>query len=164
MGKVNASSVNTIRCITFNTEHGIQIGYCFAKFGRDGSFVDNGARGGLLVGVDRVTGYLVTDGYDEYGIKYCKHPDSSVTFKNYKLEKWDQLISICLEASSLIPSVRYIGWDLALTPDGWIIVEGNGGGQMIGPQTVFERGLKREINQMIGRKYVPDNFRKGKSK
>ena len=44
-----------------------------------------------------------------------------------------------------MPSVKYIGWDFAHTDDGWVIIEGNGRSQMIGPQTVFKRGIKAEV-------------------
>ena len=99
------------------------------------------------MGIEVDTGILRTDGFDEYLMRYPAHPESHLTFKGYQLPQWDQMLAICKEMSAKEPNVRYIGWDMAHTPDGWVVVEGNGGGQMIGPQIVWERGIKAEIEQ-----------------
>lgn len=137
MGVLNPSSVNTVRCITLNTMDGIVVSYCFLKVGRKGSFVDNGGSGGILVGIDKKYGKLNTDGYDELNVRYVTHPDSGVNLKGYQLPDWEQLIHMCVEMSGQMPTVKYIGWDLAYTDTGWIVIEGNGMSQMIGPQIVW---------------------------
>ena len=137
MGVLNPSSVNTVRCITLNTMDGIVVSYCFLKVGRKGSFVDNGGSGGILVGIDKKCGKLNTDGYDELNVRYVTHPDSGVNLKGYQLPDWEQLIHMCVEMSGQMPTVKYIGWDLAYTDTGWIVIEGNGMSQMIGPQIVW---------------------------
>lgn len=147
--KLNSSSVNTIRCITFNTKHGLIAPYFFMKVGRAGSFVDNGGAGGILVGIDGQTGRLDTDGFDEYNRRYVSHPDSGVTLKGYQLPAWGQMKNICFEMSAQIPKVRYIGWDMAHTDKGWVVIEGNGMSQMIGPQTVYKRGCKAEVEAFM---------------
>lgn len=149
MAMLNASSVNTVRCITFNTKRGIVIPYCFLKVGREGSFVDNGGAGGILVGINRQTGVLETKGFDEFGRSYEEHPDSHVEFEGFALPEWDKAIVLATEASKRMPNVKYLGWDLAHTDYGWIVVEGNGGGQMIGPQIVWQRGVKDEVERIM---------------
>lgn len=142
----NKSSVNTIRCITFNTSKGIFTPYCFMKIGRDGSFVDNGGAGGILVGIDKDTGITNTDGYDERRRIYEIHPDSGVKFSGHQLPEWSELLTICKEMAKQMPSVRFIGWDLAYAKDyGWVVIEGNGMSQFIGPQTIWQKGIKKEV-------------------
>lgn len=142
----NASSVNTIRLISFNTKHGVRIPYAFMKIGRAGSFVDNGGAGGILVGIDEKTGMTNTRGIDELHREYDVHPDSGTPFVGHQLPKWEQLLSMCRELSAKMPSVGYIGWDFAYTDkDEWIVIEGNGGSQYIGPQTIWQRGVKDEV-------------------
>ena len=146
----NSSSVNTIRCITFNTKDGVIVPYCFMKIGRAGSFVDNGGAGGILVGIDEKTGITNTNGVDENRNVYDVHPDSGTRFKGHKLPDWDNLISICKELSEKIPSVPYIGWDFAYTEkNGWVIIEGNGMSQFIGPQTIWQCGIKAEVQRYM---------------
>lgn len=145
IAQLNASSVNTIRCITLNTKSGIRIPYCFMKIGRKGSFIDNGGAGGILVGIDVSSGCLVTDGVDEMGRRYATHPDSGVTFHGLQLPEWEKMLEICRHISAQTPKVRFIGWDMAHTPKGWIVIEGNGLSELIGPQSTFLRGCKSEL-------------------
>lgn len=146
---LNPSSVNTIRCMTFQTSKGIVIGPCFLKVGQGGSFVDNGGKGGILIGIDSQTGVLVTSGYDEFLNEYAEHPDTKVKFMGYRLPDWEQMKALAIEVSAQIPSVKYIGWDFAHTDFGWVIIEGNGGGQFIGPQIVWKQGIKEEIETLM---------------
>lgn len=142
---LNKSSVNTVRCITFNTREGVIIPYSFMKIGRNGSFVDNGGAGGILVGINPSTGIFETDGYDEEYTKYACHPDSKVKFKGYRLPDWGTLLELCKIMSAKTPNVKCIGWDMTYTEHGWIVVEGNGMTQMIGPQIVFHKPCKQEV-------------------
>ena len=150
MAAFNPSSVNTIRIITFNTTKGIIAPFCFLKVGRKHSFVDNGGAGGLLVGVDIDTGITNTQARDELGTVYEIHPDSGKRFKDFVIPEFDQAIALALKASNMIPNVKYIGWDLAYTNEGWIIVEGNGKSQLIGPQMTMQRGVRDSVDSILG--------------
>ena len=149
MAKLNPSSVNTVRCITFNTRKGIRVAYCFLKVGCAGSFVDNGGAGGILIGINKDNGKLDTEGFDEFGTRYVQHPSTNTVFNGYQLPEWKTMIELCKELSAKTPTVRYIGWDMAHTDEGWVIVEGNGSGQFIGPQIVWERGIKAEMERYL---------------
>lgn len=149
MAALNASSVNTIRCITMKTKHGIVIPYTFLKVGRNGSFVDNGGAGGILAGIDVETGTITTHGYDELTTEYVRHPDSGVTFKGYVFPLWDKMKAMCCEMAEMIPGVKCIGWDVALTDQGWVVVEGNGMTQFIGPQIIYKHGIKEEVEALM---------------
>lgn len=146
MGIFNGSTVNTIRCITFNSKQGIMIPYCFMKIGRKGALVDNGGQGGILVGIDPVTGMLSTDGVDENGIRYETHPDSKIQFKGYELPEWSNMISMCEKMAQDMPTVRLIGWDTAHTDKGWIVIEGNALTEVIGMQSTWLRGIRSDVN------------------
>lgn len=145
---LNRSSVNTVRCVTFHTVQGIVIRHCFMKAGRSGSFVDNGGAGGILVGIDNETGVLNTDGYDEFNTKYEVHPDSKMKLKGFQIPEWDRLKTICTELAQGMPSVKYIGWDMAYSTKGWVLVEGNMG-QFIVQQLVGRKGLKKEMDSIV---------------
>lgn len=151
MARLNASSVNTVRCITLNTRGGIVVPYTFLKVGRGGSFVDNGGAGGILAGIDEKMGEVITHGYDEMFTEYTEHPDSGVIFKGYRFPRWNEMKAMCCEMAAMTPSVKCIGWDVALTDQGWIVVEGNGMTQLIVPQIVEQRGIKREFEALMQR-------------
>ena len=149
LSALNPSSVNTIRCITLNTRNGVVVAYCFMKIGQGGSFIDNGGAGGILVGIDHTTGILDTDGYDELNKRYETHPDTGIRFAGYQLPEFQKMLDICCEMSALTPRVKCIGWDMAYTDNGWVVIEGNGMTQMIGPQIVWKRGIKSEMLDLM---------------
>ena len=150
----NSSSVNTVRCATVLTKQGPEIVFCGFTAGRTGSFVNNGGAGGILAGIDPETGTLNTGGVDEYCVRYENHPDSGVPFAGYQLPEWDEMLRICREASVRAGQAdcHYAGWDMAHTENrGWVIVEGNGGGQLIGSQIASRQGIRNTVESLMRR-------------
>lgn len=150
MSKFNSSSVNTIRCMTMVMKDGsVEVPYCFMRTGRNGSFVDNGGAGGIIIGVDEKTGIVNTDGFDEYKNVYTEHPDTKVKFKGSQIPKWDDMIELCKSIAKDVKDIGFLSWDMAYTPNGWVVIEVNGIGQLIGPQIVMQRGIKSEIDEVV---------------
>lgn len=146
LSNLNSSSVNTVRCITFNTKDEVVIGYTFMKIGRKGSFIDNGGAGGLLVGIDKNTGVFNTIAIDEKMNTYQNHPDNGTEFVGYKLPDWDKLMNLCIKLSQKASGVNCIGWDFTYTSKSeWVVVEGNGMTQFIGPQSTQGIGIRDEV-------------------
>lgn len=143
--RFHPASVNTVRIITLGGRYGVSVAYAFLKTGRGGSFTDNGASGGIMAGIDVVSGVIVTDGVDENGVRYERHPDTGAVFRGTTLPDWQPLTALCVSSAERTRKVRFIGWDAAYTDRGWVIVEGNGQSELIGPQAVFGRGMRREI-------------------
>lgn len=147
--KLHPASVNTLRCTTVITQSEVKVFYPFIKMGQSGSFVDNGGKGGILAGIDLNTGVICTDGIDEKGHKYIEHPDSHIVIKGYQLPRWKDCIALVKECAGIKPAVRIVGWDVAWSDHGWIIVEGNAQGQFVGQQGTINRGLKKELLEMV---------------
>lgn len=144
MAVLNPSSVNTVRCFTLNTRHGTKIDFSFVRCGRSGSFVDNATQGGILAVIDNETGITNTCGADEKGRLYDSHPDTGIVMKGFRIPEWDALVSECKSLASRIPSVRYVGWDMAYTDKGWVMIEGNCMGQQVG-QIVTDKGTRADL-------------------
>lgn len=157
MSEFNPSSVNTIRVISFLTKSGIITPYAFFKTGKAGSFVDNGGAGGILIGIDSKTGELITDGIDEKRNIYVAHPDTGKRYKGAILPDWSQAIDLCKKMALELPSVKMVGWDLAHTEKGWILIEANERSQIVGPQLIFNRGLRQELTEIMNQMdlYIP---------
>ena len=149
MARFNPTSVNTVRCITMRTNNGIEDPWCFMRTGRGGSFVDNGGSGGLLIGVDARTDKITSSGYDEYNNKYTHHPDTGERFEGKQIPRWDEMISFCKTEAAIIDGMSYLSWDMALTDDGWDVIEINEIGQLIGPQMTMKRGIRIELERFL---------------
>lgn len=62
---------------------------------------------------------------DDYGEVYETHPLTGVKFKDVYIHGVKEAFDMCVEAHKRIPQCRYIGWDVAFSVDGPVIVEGN---------------------------------------
>lgn len=148
MSRLNASSVNTVRCITYNTGSEIRLGQCFMKIGRKGAFIDNGAAGGLLAGIDNNTGRLNTEGYTEFAEVFSEHPDSGVKLKGYRIPDWGSMLDIAKEIAEKLPAAGCLGFDFAHTDSGWVLIEINGRTQFIAQQMLYGCGYKNKIKEI----------------
>ena len=58
--------------------------------------------------------------------RYIVHPDSKKQIIGFCIPFWKQIKETVREAALIIPTVRYVGWDIALGENGEVmIVEGN---------------------------------------
>ena len=62
---------------------------------------------------------------DDYGNVYLEHPLTKKKFSEVKINDVAIAFEMCKKAALEIPEVRYVGWDVAFTNNGPLIVEGN---------------------------------------
>lgn len=152
MAALHPQSVNTIRYATFYDGKSISVICCFVKIGRGSSVVDNGGAGGFLAAVDEETGKIVTPGRTELGEIIDVHPDTGVEIVGYQIPAWGELKSVVAKLVKVLPEQKYVGWDLAWSgTNGWVLVEGNSGGQFVGPQISKREGIGPIIESTFGR-------------
>lgn len=125
MSALHPASVNTLRIVTDLVEDHIHIAYIMVKIGRGGHCCDNTGQGGMLCRVDPDTGKIRSVATDDYFNIFEAHPDTGVVFEGYEIPMLDQSIALAKEAALEIPQMRHIGWDIAITPTGPAIIEGN---------------------------------------
>ena len=148
MAEWNESSVNTLRIPSFRLKDGCHILQPFLRTGRKGSVVDNAGHGGVFAVFDVDSGVITTDGVDEHGGRYRCHPDSKITFKGWKIPRYEELKAVVREVHHALPlHHRYVGFDFALTDEGWVLIEGNWG-QMVG-QMAELKGIRRQFIEYI---------------
>ena len=143
----NSTSVNTVRIPSFINKSGFQILKPFFRMGRHGFVIDNAGAGGVFSIIDEKTGELLTDGIDEYGVSFEKHPDSNIPIKGYVIPRWSELLSLAETIHRTIAYYPYVGWDFALTNDGWVLIEGNWG-QFIS-EFADKEGIKVRFDNMF---------------
>ncbi len=128
INKIHSKSVNTIRIISLITSEGdIELICSFMRFGVGNSPVDNASSGGFFVGVNLDDGTLKPSGL--YMLEYgggdiYEHPDSGFKFEGFKIPYFEEACKEVINAVKVIPD-RFIGWDIAITQNGPLIVEAN---------------------------------------
>ncbi|OGW55645.1 MAG: hypothetical protein A2Y81_01085 [Nitrospirae bacterium RBG_13_43_8] len=87
---------------------------------------DNFAAGGIAVAVEKTTGVLgkgITR--DIAAERVSRHPDTGHTFSGFRIPYWHQIIQLCLRIHDAFPDFSFVGWDVAVTKDGPVLVEAN---------------------------------------
>ena len=123
---INLSSINTIRAYTLLKKNGeTEILGIMLRVGRKGSHVDNWGSGGVGYDFDIETGVCVGYGRDKKNNPYIFHPDSNVQMVGFRLPDFEKLKKIIIELTHKVPEARFVGWDIAITPNGYELVEMN---------------------------------------
>ncbi len=151
---LNASSLNTVRIPTVLTgktpdEYEVHIFYPCLRVGRKGSVVDNAGAGGLLVQVDAQTGKMFHTARDEMNHAFIAHPDSGIVFDELFIPEWESAVETAKKLALSCPENRYTGWDLALTDNGWVLIEGNARAQFLVGQICDRVGKKQEMDALV---------------
>lgn len=123
---LNPTSVNTIRVISMLDKFGEpHILNTVAMLGADKGCVSNTHSGGCLCHVDTETGIIDHIGSNVKGEKFLKHPITGIVLPGYKLPNWDGLCDYVKRLARVVPTARYIGWDIVILEDGYDVIEGN---------------------------------------
>lgn len=118
-------SVNTIRIVTVATEQAVEIAYALVRIGHGGKAVDNVCAGGMYTVVDE-NGVLPFPAFcDRDACYYEAHPVTGTPFPGFRIPYYPQALELCRRAAREVPQLGYVGWDVAITPDGPVMVEGN---------------------------------------
>lgn len=126
IAEINPSSINTVRAYTLlKSNHETQILGIMLRVGRKGSHVDNWGSGGVGYDFDVETGVCVGYGRDKKNNPYIFHPDSNVQMVGFRLPDFENLKKIIIELTHKVPQARFVGWDIAITPNGYELVEMN---------------------------------------
>ncbi|MBQ9273088.1 MAG: hypothetical protein IJ227_05165 [Mogibacterium sp.] len=125
MARLHPESVNTMRIVTDRIGDEVYIAYIVVKIGRGDGFCDNSGQGGVICRVDPETGKINSVATDDYFNVFEKHPDTGITFMGYQLPMVKEAIEFAKEAAMVVPQIRHVGWDIAITPDGPALIEGN---------------------------------------
>lgn len=124
ISKLYNKSINPLRVVTFNKKGQCYILGARLTIGSKGD-IANASLNDMMSPVDLDTGKLKYSAADEIGNVYIKHPITNVDIKGTKIPYWNEILLLVEHASKIIPEVPYIGWDIAITPKGPVIIEGN---------------------------------------
>lgn len=127
--KVNDSALNTTRVVTILKGNKPEYLGGFQAFATGGATTDSWSKGSIYVGIDLEKDCLKADGYCSLDVKgqsiVHKHPDSGIVFHDYPVPGLKDAVELCLKAHNLLYFNYIVGWDVAITDDGPVIVEAN---------------------------------------
>ncbi|MFM1601760.1 sugar-transfer associated ATP-grasp domain-containing protein [Helcococcus ovis] len=127
MNKLSLNSINTIRTGTVINKQGeVSIIYMVLRVSQSDSYLDNGSLGGYWT-------LLSEDGVIDKPL-YTNIPLESIITKNrltgfdymgFKVPMIKELKELATKAAGLHKELKYIGWDIAISKNGPLIIEAN---------------------------------------
>jgi len=158
--EIVGQTVATIRVVTLLTKGDCHLLGAMWKIPRLGMVADNTWRGNLIASVDVETGRVgrALAAYSAVAQRHSNHPDTGAAIDGLTLPFWPDLCRVARRAAGLIHVLPLVGWDIAITSGGPMIVEANtspsldmlqyvtGNGALSGPSGAWLSNTLAEIS------------------
>ena len=146
LARLTSGALPTVRALTCLNEAGdpeLVAAVFRMSFGTNRT-VDNIHAGGLACGVtldEGVLGRASNLGSDAKIGWHAAHPTTGAPIAGMRLPLWPELKALAVQAHRAFDDRVYVGWDIAITEDGPVVVEGNGSPDMDLMQRFMETGF-----------------------
>lgn len=146
---LNPNSLNTVRVTYVLDKNGNPIIFnVMLRTAIDSNaVVDNWGAGGILLEIDKNSGTILKPGLDELNNKYSEHPISKVCFIGFQIPRFKEMLLFAIKVAKHNKKVVNGGIDIAITDNGFDLVEINFPPANIGYQ-VFGKGALDKIRLM----------------
>lgn len=124
LNKLYSKSVNTLRIITIRQGDKVDVVTAFLRIG-NGGVVDNTCSGGMLTMIDLDNGKTLYPACDAALNIFEKHPITGVNISNFSIPCWNECLDLVKKLAFVVDGVNYVAWDIAVSDDGPVVVEGN---------------------------------------
>jgi len=148
--QLSPSAVNTVRIVTQLYRGKIIVVTSRLRISVNAP-VDNASVGNIVVPLDTLTGKVTGPGIyaditkpDEY-----KHPVTGMDFIGFQVPYWEDCVQLVKKAAVCIPENRSIGWDVAVTGTGPVLIEGNHNWHYLVLQMPEKKGCKKLLLQYL---------------
>ena len=142
MNALCPASVNTIRMMTFNDHGNPRMLWMGLRIGNGVNAVDNFHAQGLAASIDMETGKLVGNALDKDNKEFTHHPTTGTRIDGFQIPCFEEAKALALKAAAQSDKILVVGWDVAISENGPVIIEGNRrpGFDMV--QVLDDRGRK----------------------
>jgi hypothetical protein len=156
----------TARVVTAVCDGATHILQFFLKIPAPGRVTDNvqgGTRGTMIAGVDAETGtFLDLVGMMRPGNRFVSeragvHPVTGRRIGGRQLPAWRNVLDLAQRAALLHPRTATLGWDVGLTPAGWVFLDVNATWNPSGSQICNGEGMRPALARLF-----PDHLTAGR--
>ena len=149
--RIAPRGLNTIRVVTqFVSDTDIQIIGAGLRLSIYES-VDNMGAGNIVLPVDMQSG-ITTDSASYADITkqdISTHPLTGLDLIGFRVPHWEACKNLAIEAARLTPENKSVGWDIAVTNAGPVLIEGNHDWGHESLQVPMRKGIKRKLLQFM---------------
>lgn len=122
------SAVGTVRVVTLMEDGAPKVLYTVWKIPAPDAMSDNfWQNGSMIAEIDITSGQIkqVRRGIGMKAEQIETHPVSGAKLEGFILPHWGDIISLTKKCHSLTPENGILGWDIAIAPDGPLVIECN---------------------------------------
>lgn len=127
MARFNRSSLNTCRVwVIRRGNQPAKVELAYLRMGRSGSAVDNQSAGGIVAPIDLSSGRLAAaiDGHFTRQT-FTQHPDHGTQIEGATIPCWEDVKLLAEHCLTVFPGLRFAGADIAIGPQGPVVIEMN---------------------------------------
>lgn len=150
-------ATSTIRINSYlDKSNNVELCSAFIKLPSQGSVSDNMNSGSIGIAIDFHTGQLSKEGItakgstDLNGQRIIRHPNSDLDFGGTILPFWPDTLAVIKRLHLIFNKLRFIGWDIAITDNGPVVIEGNSVGDVLFEQLISDAYFPK--------KYIQENI------
>ena len=118
LAKLNPTSLNTIRIMSYHRGDEIVVLYAVIRIGRKGKIIDNETAGGIKADIDLQTGRIKGCAMGSPTEGRMALTDVGTPTDGYQIPCFDKVLDVVKEMHLRIPYFNLIGWDMSVDKDG----------------------------------------------
>ncbi len=146
MRDLSNGALTTVRLLTLRNEEGAhEATHAGLRMAVGANrLVDNSHAGGIIAAVEMKSGRLgpASDVGLRPDIGWCTHhPDTGAVIEGRILPFWPETIALACRAHAAFAPRVIVGWDIAITSNGPVLIEGNGAPGIDLPQRVYREPI-----------------------
>lgn len=152
INEIYPGCINSIRIMSALKDGKFECFGAWMKFGANGSQVDGRIEGGSFAGVDEKTGIIVTTAIDGKNNRFATHPNTGAKILGFQIPYWKEVLELTEKALRHVDGIDFVGWDVAITEHGPVIVEGNSRPALSDYQLLFAEdfgGMKKKYEHLL---------------
>jgi Sugar-transfer associated ATP-grasp len=147
--EICGASLSTIRMIVFLSDDGPHLLHAIWRIPCGSNMTDSfagGTTGNLFGRIAIKTGRVVevVQSISPYRSLTEVHPDSGKRVTGVTLPNWEESVRLCLDTATSLPELRLQSWDVAMCPDGPLLIEVNDHGILRFVQYACRAGFRNK--------------------
>lgn len=154
----SGKALGTLRIATFLSERGVQLLYALVRIPTGDNVHDNfsgGNSGNLIACVDLRAGHLMRvfgrrdARFNHLVDSFDANPDSGQLLAGQAIPAWTEIVELVRRAAEAFPTLSLLGWDIAPSAQGPLIIEANSNPDIVGAQVSCGRGARELLRPLL---------------
>lgn len=118
IAKLNPTSLNTLRVMSYRRGNEVVILYAVIRIGRMNQVIDNETAGGIKADIDLSTGKIKGVAFGSPKEKLMPKTDVGTELDGYQIPYFDKVLALVKEMHFRLPYFNLIGWDMSVDKNG----------------------------------------------